>query len=115
MSRWRKLVQELKDSGDLRPGAGLDRAQEPTEELKRRFYSAPGIPALFRPAREFMPRVHKSSHKSERQALNARVISLSAQQDGLLILYQQLANERLESTCSFRIRSKQEVITSPLC
>jgi hypothetical protein len=40
MSRWRKLVQELKDSGGLRPGARPERAQEPREELKRRFNSA---------------------------------------------------------------------------
>jgi hypothetical protein len=49
MSRWRKLVQELKDSGDLRPGAGPDRAQEPREELKPGFNSAAFISARLRP------------------------------------------------------------------
>jgi hypothetical protein len=33
-------------------------------ELSRRFDSAPGIPALFRPTRGFAPRGHKSGHKT---------------------------------------------------
>jgi hypothetical protein len=42
-------------------------------ELSRRFNSAPRISALSRPNLGFVPPGHKSSHKSERQALNARV------------------------------------------